>query len=234
MKNAVFYYGPSLLTGEPIVAALSGLATPSANDKTGPMLQTWILRADMKPTEAVNTGADAAICGTCALRSGSNIGRACYVVWWLAPQKVFTALDSYQLRPTNLLSRELEGQHVRLGAYGDPAAVPFEVWRDLIQHCDGWTGYTHSWKTCDARLQAFLMASVDTQAEKAEAQAHGWRTFHLRRFGAALSIDEVICPASKEGGYRATCATCELCRGGAIAAKSVVIYPHGLRTKWLT
>lgn len=233
MDNAVFYYGPSLLTGEPIVAAITGLSTPTANEKTGPMLQTWILCADMKPTEAVKRGADEAICGTCALRSGTNIGRACYVVWWLGPQQVFKALDSYRLRPVNHLAREIEGQHVRLGAYGDPAAVPLEVWLQLTRHAAGWSGYTHQWKTCDERFKSLLMASVDTPRQKVEAQARGWRTFHLRRHGDVPSADEVICPASKEGDYRSTCAECQLCRGTAREAKSVAIYPHGQRTKWL-
>jgi hypothetical protein len=45
----VLYRGPSLLDGSPIVA----IATiGSTNVKTGPMVQTWILRADMNPLEA--------------------------------------------------------------------------------------------------------------------------------------------------------------------------------------
>jgi hypothetical protein len=44
-NSVIFYRGPSQLTGDPIVAVLTGLVTRSSNAKTGPMLQTWILRA---------------------------------------------------------------------------------------------------------------------------------------------------------------------------------------------
>ena len=47
----VLYEGPSLLDGEPIVAILTGLRSSSGNRKTGAMLQTWILRADVSPAE---------------------------------------------------------------------------------------------------------------------------------------------------------------------------------------
>lgn len=35
---------------------------------------------------------------------------------------------------------------VRLGAYGDPAAVPTRVWAELLRYVKQWTGYTHQWK----------------------------------------------------------------------------------------
>ena len=53
MANGVILYeGPSLLDGEPIVAILTGLRSSSCNRKTGAMLQTWIMRADVSPAEA--------------------------------------------------------------------------------------------------------------------------------------------------------------------------------------
>ena len=63
--NVVFWRGPSLLTGEPIMA-VAGQHT--INAKTGPMVQIWILRSDMTPIEAVKSGGDEAICGDCKLR----------------------------------------------------------------------------------------------------------------------------------------------------------------------
>ena len=65
MKSAIIYRGPSLLDGAPIVV----IAIDSArNTKTGRMVQTYILRADMDPREANKTGADFSICGTCPHR----------------------------------------------------------------------------------------------------------------------------------------------------------------------
>ena len=37
---------------------------------------------------------------------------------------------------------------------------------------------------------------------------------------------EVLCPASKEAGRRATCDTCKLCAGASIKAKSIAIVLH--------
>jgi len=51
-----------------IIVLLSGLKTPSRNIKTGPMLQTIIIRSDLHPTEALKTGQDEAICGSCIHR----------------------------------------------------------------------------------------------------------------------------------------------------------------------
>ena len=54
-KNTVCIYdGPSLGDGGHIVVLLSGLTTPSNNTKTGDMVQTYILRADMAPDVAAS------------------------------------------------------------------------------------------------------------------------------------------------------------------------------------
>jgi hypothetical protein len=228
--NITFYRGTSVLTGDPIMACLTGLRAPSDNPKTGPMLQTWILRSDQSPTEAIKSGEDDAICGDCKLRGQGTAERACYVAWYQAPASVWKAHRSYvSMYPQNI---DLSGKYVRLGSYGDPAALPFEIWRDLIITAAGYTGYTHQWRHCDPRFKQLLMASVDTDAEYAAATVAGWRTFHLRPHGSAPADDEIICPASKEGGYRATCQECGLCSGQFNPAKNIAIYPHGPRAKW--
>jgi hypothetical protein len=66
--------GPSLVDGSPVVLLLSGLSSDSTNPKTGPMAQSWILRADMPPHVAVKTGADEAVCGKCPLRPALAMG----------------------------------------------------------------------------------------------------------------------------------------------------------------
>lgn len=227
-RGALVYRGPSLLTGEPIIGALSGLEGGSANAKTGPMVQAWILRADRPPMDAVRDGADAAICGTCALRGDGATNRRCYVTPWLGPHNVWKALDTY-LEPTWAdLHALLEGRAVRLGAYGDPAAIPFEIWQQVLHRAAGWVGYTHAWRTCDPRFRARLMASVDTLQEWSEATAAGWRTFRVRVPGDALVPgQEFVCPASDEAGHRVTCQRCQLCRGTSSPARSVSLLAHG-------
>ena len=66
----VLWEGPSPVDGAPLVAIVTGarISTESENVKTGAMLQTWILRADISPQEAVDTGQDRSICGDCVHR----------------------------------------------------------------------------------------------------------------------------------------------------------------------
>ena len=62
-KNTVCIYDQ-----DDIVVLLSGLKTPSKNIKTGPMLQTIIIRSDIHPTEALKSGQDEKVCGDCIHR----------------------------------------------------------------------------------------------------------------------------------------------------------------------
>lgn len=226
--GVILWRGPSLLTGDPVVAVATGLEGGSMNPKTGAMVQVWILRPDMAPMAAVRANLDEAICGTCALRGRNGHNRRCYVSPWLGPNNVFKAIGSYIVADDDEIAALLEQRHVRIAAYGDPAAVPFAVWENTLRFAAGWTAYTHQWRTCDRRLQAIAMASVDSAQERQEAQRAGWRTFRVRPSVASIvQANEAICPASDEGGHKVTCAACELCRGTATAARSVVIVAHG-------
>ena len=78
-SGAVIYNGPSVIDGSPIVVVLTGIRGSSSNPKTGRMVQSWILREDMHPVEALKTGADASICGQCPHRPDADGRRSCYV-----------------------------------------------------------------------------------------------------------------------------------------------------------
>jgi hypothetical protein len=67
-KGIVLYRGPSRLDGAPIVCVATGFRSPSDNPKTGPMVQTWIMREDVAPHTAQKTGEDSSVCGDCPLR----------------------------------------------------------------------------------------------------------------------------------------------------------------------
>jgi len=228
--GAVFYRGPSLLTGDPIVGILSGLDGGSHNQKTGAMVQSWILRPDLAPHDAVKTNRDDAICGDCALRGSIGADRRCYVAPWLAPYNVYKVFRRGDYLDATWLELQalLEGRHLRLGAYGDPAAIPFEVWRTLLVTAAGWVGYTHAWKRCDPRFRDICMASVDSEREFFEAGFKGWRTFRVRGpDDPVIAGAECVCPASDEGRHRTTCQACQLCRGTNRPARSIVIVAHG-------
>jgi hypothetical protein len=220
----IVHEGPSRLDGEPIAAILlTGRA--SANRKTGPMLQTYILRADMPPTEAARAGADVSVCGDCALRSNG-----CYVYLGHGPTVVWRAYQAGRYArltdaPAALLAALTHSRTLRLGTYGDPAAIPTRIWRALVAGATNWTGYTHQWRT-HPELRDLVMASVDSAAAAAHAHALGWRTFRIRTAEEPIRVGEITCPAADEAGQRTTCARCALCKGTALRAKSITIIQH--------
>jgi len=226
MENGVIYRGPSLIDGAPIV----GVAVYSGrNSKTGRVLQTYIIRADMNPLEASKTGADVSICGTCPLRGTPTddparkqaAGRRCYVNLGQGPLSVFRALERGRYPDVDPAAIGA-GRMVRVGTYGDPAAIPGEVWDAMLSQATTWTAYTHQkpWRPDIA------MQSADTLDE---AQAHwraGRRTFRVLTGLADLDpANEALCPASKEAGRRVQCAACKLCKGSA-RGKSIAIVEH--------
>ncbi len=228
-NGAILYRGPSLIDGAPIVVIATGLKGKSANGKTGDMVQTWILREDMAPTDAVKTGADVSICGQCPHRGdGTGKGRTCYVTVFQAPLSVWKA---YKRGAYAEAIPSVAGRMVRLGSYGDPAAVPTAVWAAFTAGAIAWTGYTHQWRTADAALQRFCMASCDSEADRAAAKLQGWRTFRVvnTACGDAPKLKgEVVCPASEEAGRKLACETCKSCDGTASDRRGdIVIRAHG-------
>ena len=67
MNGLIAYEGKSRIDGAPIVVILTAL-NGSMNTKTGHMVQSYILRADIDPVKAAKTGLDASICGDCQHR----------------------------------------------------------------------------------------------------------------------------------------------------------------------
>lgn len=240
MANGVIIWeGASVIDGAPIRVIATGLKSASVNAKTGDLIQTWILRSDITPQEAVDSGADESICGACPHRgeivNGKNVNRSCYVTIFQAPRNIHkTAESGKYARVTLEHARALfAGRNVRLGAYGDPAAVPFEVWESVLADAARGTGYTHQWQACDSRFARYCMASADSVQEAEQARAMGYRTF---RVGTAaeriVKGTEFLCPASKEAGVKTNCAACLACGGTSSPNKASVFIPaHGAAGK---
>lgn len=230
-NSVVVYHGPSRLDGAPIVAILSGFKTPSQNRKTGPMLQLWILREDVSPTAAQRTGADESICGDCPLRH--FLGGGCYVNVGQAPESVWRAYKrgNVPVLPLADVPQAVAGEPVRLGAYGDPAALPIEVLQALTATAKMHTGYTHQWRNVGPEYAALLMASTDTVADRMAATALGWRYFGLANDVAdgGATGDAIECLSDARD---IPCVDCGLCAGNTRSgAKSILITPHGSRSK---
>ncbi|MCP4741374.1 MAG: hypothetical protein GY871_03985 [Actinomycetales bacterium] len=231
--GVVVYRGASELDGAPIVAVLTGLGRQSSNAKTGGLLQLWILPdSGSKPHETLRNGEDAAVCGDCPHRPATN--GSCYVRVYNAPRSVYAAYqrDRYPALGTVTLPK----RGIRLGAWGDPAALPFGAVESLLK----WAqmnalpvlGYTHQWRTADVRWKACLMASADALSEAREARALGWRTFRVRRPDEPLLAREAVCPASVEANHATECAACKACDGNAGGRRnSIAIMAHGSGAK---
>lgn len=228
MNGAILYQGPSLLDGAPIVAIAVGLGSHSSNRKTGDMVQTYILRADVAPTEAVKTGQDSSICGQCPHRgNGDGKGRTCYVNVVQAPNQIWKAYRRGSYPMIENISELGQKRIVRLGSYGDPAAVPVEIWRALTKNCVAHTGYTHQWRK-SPELRELCMASADSVADAAEARLQGWRTFRVAMPCDPIKMPgESVCPASAAAGKKLTCEECRACGGANGRKGSIVIQAHG-------
>ncbi len=227
----VIWRGTSRIDGvTPIVLIATyetGSGAASHNRKTGGMVQTWILRDDMEPHDALRNGADEAICGTCPHRSPASGGSgACYVTVFQAPLSTYRAYKRGNARPLDY--SVFAGRSIRFGAYGDPAAVPFHVWESLASVASSVTGYTHAWRYCDPRFARFTMASCDSLEDHAAARSAGYRAFVVRERGTDKPAGMVTCPASDEGGKRTQCADCLQCGGTAAGRKAdITIMAHG-------
>lgn len=232
MAGFILYEGASLYDGKPIVV----IATmESGNVKTGDMIQTWILLSgDVNPIEASRKGLDSSICGNCPhmgkpsdKATGWAKSRSCYVNLLHGPLGIWKAYrnGSYPKATPYQLMNLARDRMVRVGSYGDPSAVPLDVWLELVRYSKGWTAYTHASQN---PMPDLLMTSADNLGQAQAAWMKGERTFRV-----VSSVDEVakgrevLCPASKEAGQRSTCESCRLCNGAASKAKSIAIVAHG-------
>lgn len=215
------------------VVVVTGTERRSTNDKTGAMLQVWILDVRHDPLQTVRMGLDSSICGDCVHR-GALGKRSCYVRLDTAPLGVWRAWKRgrYPYLPKSRYADVFSGRVVRWGAYGDPAFIPLDIVRWVSFFAAGWTGYTHQWRGPEVQaFREYVMASVDTEAERISANGAGWRTFRVRSEQDAHMPGEITCPASNEAGHRTTCARCGLCDGKRVATdarKDINIVVHGI------
>jgi hypothetical protein len=232
--NAVILYeGPSLIDGAPIVVIATGLDDKSDNTKTGDMIQTWIMRSDVAPHHAVKSGLDASVCGDCSLRpvnyKARGKKRPCYVKTFQAPRSVFVTYKRNRYRTvTALEARALfAGRKLRLGSYGNPSAAPYAMWQEASADTIGHTGYIHNWRSAARDWSRLVMASVETVTEGLEARKLGYRLFRVRGELEPLEPKEVMCPASKEAGFKTSCSACNACGGTSSRARAdIAIMAH--------
>jgi hypothetical protein len=226
MKNSiVLYKGISQLDQwTPIMVVLSGYTKDSTNTKTGPLAQLYILPVDTAPMEAYKAGSKA-VCGTCKY-NGNN---GCYVRWSHL-KSLWNSARTQNPISTELTKELLKGLRVRVGAAGDPLAVPADFWKDILSSCESYTGYTHQWREPFAeQYKGMFMASVDNARENKEARSKEWNTFFVTD-GEEPPQKSVQCLATipdktDRNGLPMSCASCMMCNGKG--EKTVTVQLHG-------
>mgnify|MGYP003109667424 FL=1 len=241
--------GASLLTGEPVRVVVSGYVIPSENTKMGygaeslqdhqQYIQIWIFTdtADFRPM-------DRAICGDCGQRTYKgksapflwedgaelmeDVQGACYVRWSEGPRAAFEASNRNGELTLEAGSQLLADRLVRIGAAGDPAAVPAHVWHTLLKGCKSFTAYTHQWNRPEFQaLKAFCMASTDSRAEEKLALAMGWSCFTADGNGDSMGKECL------NNSHNLSCAECRACDGMHRRSKPVAykVAIHGALSK---
>jgi hypothetical protein len=232
MTNAngrVLWRGKSSYDGEPIVVIATGFTEASSNDKTGKMIQTWILPENTPPHHAFKDGSGQSVCGNCPHAGYNN--NTCYVIWYQAPLSIWNCYKRGNYQDIGNDWHLFDDVILRLGSAGDPAMAPEDVWKQPILRAKNHTGYTHQWRQEWAQhLKGICQASCDGFNDYLEATAHGWRTYLVTPAGTPDPAGTVHCAASNEKGHKTNCAICHLCDG---TSANVVIHGHGTRSKKL-
>ena len=239
-NTVCIYDGPSQLTGhQRVIALVTGYAHKSANTKTGgEMLQGFILSAAAPPRVAAQTGADAAVCGSCKLRPvlqkimsrDPDKKLPCYVDLVRGAGMAWRSWKAGNIWNISPAAAGAKAPYpLRAGAYGDVAAVPLHIW-DAFENASPYktgTSYTHAWAAAPEHA-AYSMASIDPvnhpdiRASLDKAHALGFRTYRVdsKRNPIGLLEGEIYCPEQTRG---ITCSSCLLCAGNRISAKNIVI-----------
>lgn len=116
------------------------------------------------------------------VHGGNGDMSACYVIPWTVPKLMH---ELHAKAPRVYYRKAIEaieecGRVVRLGAVGDPTAVPLQFWKTIIPTELWGPTYTQRWREVDYHWRDHAMASVDTYDDAKVARDRGWRTFRVR------------------------------------------------------
>jgi hypothetical protein len=169
-----------------------------------------------------------------------NIERPCYVIVSQAPTIIYKAYQRglYREATPEQAAQHVRGRALRIGAYGDSAALPLGVVEPLADAADTVTNYTHSGcydMTRAKQLAQFTMLSADNLEQAERYRKSGARTFRVssdwelvngvRRVND-ISDGESQCP--KTISKKVSCIDCGLCDGLNRGIKNSIAAPsHG-------
>ena len=242
VRSVIVWRGPSVFNSAPVELVLSHLTYTPSNTKIGDMVQGWVIAQNEHPQEVIEQArksGDHPVCGNCEHYKS----KACYVMTKSIGSvyngsKVVLNMEDPQ--DVLFLGTILSGFFLRMGAYGDPMAVPAWLWLILASMVKGHTGYTHAWShilsdrqkwaPTYAEYRGLLMASTDSEEETVAAADLGWRCFEVRpEFSTEGTDGSQVCPAFSIG---LSCARCRKCDGLSRGARrpSIWIPSHGAKS----
>lgn len=200
----------------------------SSNSKTGNVIQQWITPKDWERDkgdgrEKIDLKESSDACNECPLM------QTCYVKKGFPAMGLISSSKSknHETLHWYRVPERFKDKFIRFGAFGEPVLTGYDETKLLTELCKNWTGYTHQWRNLDYHWSnEYFMASVEDDKGKREANALGYRTFRVGSNVDEMLHDEVLCPASKEAGRKATCEQCGLCKGKASKAKNIFIVKH--------
>lgn len=178
-STRVLWTGESPYDGAPIMLVSQCGREESRNGKTGDMIQIAIMRRDIAPGPAYAAGLDGSCCpGDCIHRSAPRGGLGtCYVDKYRLGAAWNQAIKLVKAGEIGVPVGYFTGARVRFGNEGDPAAAPFEVWKQIADEAEAFNGYTADWRNLGPEWRALFMASVSSPADALRARAAGWRFF---------------------------------------------------------
>jgi hypothetical protein len=236
MKQIQLYKTTNHLNQQCVVQMQYG----STNSKTGNSIQVWIL-----PMKWIEEGVSAMIddeasCMDCPHSKRAN--KSCYVRKGYAEYGLMSKVKSLHnhYNNSNIELRDISelaslekskcaNKFIRFGAYGEPILLGEQNIKELTEVASNFTGYTHQWHIPKySWSNKYFMASVETEALMNKAISKGFRTFRVKttKSNDTQMHNEIVCPASKEGGRKVTCNVCALCKGASSKAKNIVINKH--------
>jgi hypothetical protein len=163
IPGVILWRGASAIDGTPIVLVANRFDAKSGNEKTGAMVQTWILPdphaagiecTGSRPAKIMSWLKETAaqsICGDCPhawqynAATGQNEKGTCYVREYQAPAATLGGVyrGAYPIAgidfPTAWIADIGAGRDIRAGSYGDPAACAPEIWAAFMEKCAGRT-----------------------------------------------------------------------------------------------
>jgi hypothetical protein len=137
----------------------------------------------------------------------------------------FEEIPEYSEEIYNEILKISKDKFVRFGSYGEPSLHPLNLVKGVSEASKNWTGYTHQYFRKPEYSKYFMASAHNSRQAETAKSKFDYRSFIATRDNK--EVNAVICPASKEGGFKSNCSACGLCSGGEGKGKvNVVILEH--------